>query len=30
MKVQVMLEGMSDKDDRANIKMEITGFKVKE
>jgi hypothetical protein len=30
MKVQVMLEGMSDKDDRANIKMEITGFKIKE
>jgi len=30
MKVQVMLEGMSDTDDRANIKMEVTGFKFKE
>jgi len=30
MKVQVMLEGMSDTDDRANIKMEVTGFKIKE
>ena len=30
MKVQVMLEGMSDTDDRANIKMEITGFKFKQ
>jgi len=29
MKVQVMLEGMSDTDDRANIKMEVTGFKLK-
>lgn len=27
MQVQVMLEGMSDADDRANIKMEVTGFK---
>jgi len=27
MTVRVMLEGMTDKDDRANIKMEITGFK---
>jgi flagellar basal body-associated protein FliL len=25
--VFVMLEGMTDKDDRANIKMEVTGFK---
>jgi hypothetical protein len=25
--VQVRLEGMTDKDDRANIKMEVTGFK---
>ncbi len=25
--VGVMLEGMTDKDDRANIKMEVTGFK---
>jgi site-specific recombinase XerC len=30
MKVQVMLEGMSDTDDRANIRMEVTGFKFKE
>ena len=30
MNVQVMLEGMSDTDDRANIKMEVTGFKIKE
>ena len=30
MKVQVMLEGMSDSDDRANIKMEVTGFKFKQ
>ena len=30
MKVQVMLEGMSETDDRANIKMEITGFKFKQ
>jgi hypothetical protein len=28
--VQITLEGMSDKDDRANIKMEITGLKFKE
>src|SRR6185503_1107254 len=27
MDVPVMLEGMKDTDDRANIKMEITGFK---
>jgi len=27
--VQMMLEGMSDNDDRANIKMEVTGFKFK-
>ncbi|MFN2529723.1 MAG: hypothetical protein ABR555_00350 [Pyrinomonadaceae bacterium] len=27
--VQVMLEGMSDADDRANIRMEVTGFKFK-
>lgn len=26
---QVVLDGMTDKDDRANIKMEITGFKFK-
>jgi hypothetical protein len=30
MQVQVMLEGMSDTDARANIKMEVTGFKFKE
>jgi hypothetical protein len=30
MPVQVMLEGMSDTDDRANIKMEVTGFRFKE
>jgi hypothetical protein len=30
MPVQVMLEGMSDTDARANIKMEVTGFKFKE
>lgn len=30
MNVQVMLEGMSDTDDRANIKMEVTGFKFKQ
>jgi hypothetical protein len=24
-----MLEGMTDKDDRANIQMEVTGFKFK-
>jgi len=29
MSVQVRLEGMTDKDDRANIKMEVTGFKFK-
>ncbi len=29
MKVAVMLEGMSDTDDRANIKMEVTGFRFK-
>src|SRR4030095_2245792 len=29
MAVRVMLEGMTDKDDRANIQMEITGFKFK-
>jgi len=29
MTVQVMLEGMSDSDDRANIKMEVTGFRFK-
>ena len=29
MQVQVMLEGFSDTDDRANIKMEVTGFKFK-
>ena len=28
--VQVMLEGMSETDARANIKMEVTGFKFKE
>lgn len=28
--VNVMLEGMSDTDARANIKMEVTGFKIKE
>lgn len=28
--VQVMLEGMKDTDARANIKMEVTGFKFKE
>jgi hypothetical protein len=28
--VNVMLEGMKDTDDRANIKMEVTGFKFKE
>ena len=30
MAVQVMLEGMSDTDDRANIKMEVTGFRFKD
>jgi len=29
MAVQVRLEGMTDKDDRANIKMEVIGFKYK-
>jgi hypothetical protein len=29
MAVRVMLEGMTDKDDRADIRMEITGFKFK-
>lgn len=29
MLVQVRLEGMTDKDDRANIKVEVTGFKFK-
>lgn len=29
MAVRVMLEGMTDKDDRANIQMEVTGFKFK-
>jgi len=29
MPVQIMLEGMTDKDDRANIKMEVTAFKFK-
>ena len=29
MSVRVMLEGMTDKDDRANIQMEVTGFKFK-
>ncbi|HEX9421876.1 MAG TPA: hypothetical protein VF899_01440 [Pyrinomonadaceae bacterium] len=29
MPVQVRLEGMTDRDDRANIKMEVTGFKFK-
>jgi hypothetical protein len=29
MLVQIMLEGMTDKDDRANIQMEVTGFKFK-
>ncbi len=30
MLVQMMLEGMSETDARANIKMEVTGFKFKE
>lgn len=30
MAVSIMLEGMSDTDDRANIKMEVTGFKFKQ
>ena len=29
MSVLVMLDGMTDKDDRANIQMEVTGFKFK-
>ena len=29
MAVRVMLEGMTDKDDRADIQMEVTGFKFK-
>ncbi|MGH9931375.1 MAG: hypothetical protein ACREA9_19385 [Pyrinomonadaceae bacterium] len=29
MVVVVLLQGMTDKDDRANIKMEVTGFKFK-
>ena len=29
MPVQLLLEGMTDKDDRANIKMEVTAFKFK-
>lgn len=29
MAVQMMLEGMTDKDDRANIKVEVTGFTFK-
>ncbi len=29
MVVVVMLQGMTDKDDRANIQMEVTGFKFK-
>jgi len=29
-RVNMMLEGMSDTDDRANIKMELTGFKFKQ
>jgi hypothetical protein len=30
MQVNVALDGMSDTDARANIKMEVTGFKFKE
>jgi hypothetical protein len=30
MLAQVMLEGMSEKDDRANIRLEITGFRFKQ
>lgn len=30
MKVQLMLEGMKETDDRANIKMEVTGLKFKD
>jgi len=29
MKLSVMLEGFTDNDDRANIKMEVVGFKLK-
>lgn len=29
MAVQIMLEGMTDADDRANIRMEVTGFTLK-
>jgi hypothetical protein len=29
MAVQIMLEGMTDSDDRANIRMEVTGYKFK-
>jgi hypothetical protein len=29
MSVQILLEGMTDSDDRSNIKMEVTGFKLK-
>ncbi len=29
MLVQIMLEGMTDADDRANIRMEVTGFRFK-
>jgi hypothetical protein len=29
MSAQIMLEGMTDTDDRANIKMEVTGFRFK-
>jgi hypothetical protein len=29
MLVQITLEGMTDKDDRANIRMEVTGFRFK-
>jgi len=29
MKVSIMLEGFTDSDDRANIKMEVTGFTLK-
>jgi hypothetical protein len=29
MKVKVKLDGMKESDDRANIKMQVTGFKLK-
>ncbi len=29
MKVAIVLEGFTDNDDRANIKMEVTGFTLK-